>query len=269
MQKMENMHETPWEELDITNDFLFGKVMRNSEICKQVLETILNIEIDRIEYPEEQKSIDMTVDAKSVRLDVYVRDFLGTVYNIEMRTTNTGDLPKRSRYYQGMIDLDLIEKGALYRELNKSIIIFICTFDLFGENRYMYTFENRCIQNPKLALRDETRKIFLNSKGDVSEASENMKAFLSYLNGNISDNPFVIRLDSAVHKARTNQEWRREYMKLLQRDKENFERGVTRGIQQGRDLERENTKKEARRAEAAEKEVERLRALLRERETEK
>ena len=95
MQKMENMHETPWEELDITNDFLFGKVMRNSEICRQVLETILNIEIDRIEYPEEQKSIDMTVDAKSVRLDVYVRDFLGTVYNIEMQTTNTGDLPKR------------------------------------------------------------------------------------------------------------------------------------------------------------------------------
>ena len=49
MQKMENMHETPWEELDITNDFLFGKVMRNSEICKQVLETILKIAVFRIQ----------------------------------------------------------------------------------------------------------------------------------------------------------------------------------------------------------------------------
>lgn len=64
------MKETRWEDLRITNDFLFGKVMRNEEICKELVESILNIKIDKIEYPEEQKTIDISIDAKSVRLDV-------------------------------------------------------------------------------------------------------------------------------------------------------------------------------------------------------
>ena len=77
------MNLKTWENLDITDDFLFGKVMRNPEICKQMIEAILDIKIDRIEYPEEQKAIDMTVDSKSVRLDVYVKDTKDVIYNID------------------------------------------------------------------------------------------------------------------------------------------------------------------------------------------
>ena len=47
-----------WEELGIENDFLFGKVMQDSELCKELLQRILpELQIDRIEYPELQKSI--------------------------------------------------------------------------------------------------------------------------------------------------------------------------------------------------------------------
>jgi len=106
---------------------------------------------DRIEYPEEQKSIDIAMDAKSVRLDVYVKDDKDTVYNIEMQTSPQSYLPKRSRYYQGMIDLNLIEKGELYDKLNTSYVIFICTFDPFNKGRHVYHFENRCIDDPALA----------------------------------------------------------------------------------------------------------------------
>ena len=74
-----------WEELGIENDFLFGKVMQDSELCKELLQRILpELQIDRIEYPELQKSIRSDADAKSVRLDVYVKDGKGTVYDIEM-----------------------------------------------------------------------------------------------------------------------------------------------------------------------------------------
>ena len=54
------------------------------------------------------------------------------------------DLPKRGRYYQGLIDMDLLEKGNVYSELNKSIIIFICTFDYYKMGLYKYTFNNIC-----------------------------------------------------------------------------------------------------------------------------
>lgn len=38
----------------------------------------------------------------------------------EMQTVHEEGLPKRSRYYQGMIDLSLIEKGEPYKNLNRS-----------------------------------------------------------------------------------------------------------------------------------------------------
>ena len=67
--------QTSWEELSISNDFLFGKVMQNPELCKELLQRILtDLKTDHIEYPELQKSIKQDLDAKSVRLDVYVKD---------------------------------------------------------------------------------------------------------------------------------------------------------------------------------------------------
>ena len=60
-----------WQSLTPSDDFVFSKMMRNKAICKGLVETLLSFDIDRIEYPEEQKSIDIAMDAKSVRLDVY------------------------------------------------------------------------------------------------------------------------------------------------------------------------------------------------------
>ena len=103
--------QTSWEDLRISNDFLFGKVMQNPELCKELLQRILpDLEIDRVEYPELQKSIKQDMDAKSVRLDVYVKDGKEVVYDIEMQVSDTKELPKRSRYYQSMINLQLIDK---------------------------------------------------------------------------------------------------------------------------------------------------------------
>lgn len=157
--------EELWENLKISNDFMFAKVMRNPELCKGMLERLLDISIDRVEYPEEQKVIDIAKDSKSVRLDVYLKDEKGTVYNIEIQTTNSRNIPKRTRFYQGMIDLNAIEKGADYSELPQSFVIFICTFDVFGEGRWKYTFENICRENMNLSLQDGTTKIFLILQG--------------------------------------------------------------------------------------------------------
>ena len=74
-----------FEDLTISDDFMFGIVMRDPKYCKPFLETILNIKISRIEYPEDQKTINLSLDAKSIRLDVYVEDDFDTVYNIEMQ----------------------------------------------------------------------------------------------------------------------------------------------------------------------------------------
>lgn len=222
-----------WEELEITDDFLFGKVMRNPEVCKRTIEVILGIEIDRIDYLEEQKAIDMSLDAKSIRLDVYVKDGDNTVYNIEMQPVKRDNLPKRSRYYQGRIDLALIEKGEHYSKLNRSYVIFICSFDLFGKNRCVYTFENCCIEDKEIPLGDETVKVFLNSRGDSAHLDSNLKAFLGYMNHKKeSENDFIAMLDREVKKAKANLEWRREYMTLYIKFQEMMEEGRAEGDMQ-------------------------------------
>ena len=208
------MNQKKWEQLTFADDFMFGKIMVNPDICKEVLERILNIKIERIEYIERQKSLDVDYEAKSIRMDVYVKDGKGTVYNIEMQAANDDDLAKRSRYYQSIIDMELLDKGLPYEELNQSFVIFICNFDLFGKGRHIYTFKNLCTEDTHVRLEDETTKIFLNAKGTLDDASPELKAFLNYVSTGIpSDDTFVKRLDEEVKKARTNRKWRREYMK--------------------------------------------------------
>ena len=128
--------EIKWEEIGISNDFLFGRVMQNPKLCKKLLETILEIEIERIEYPEGQKAINLEKDAKSVRLDIFVRDEKKSVYDIEMQACTSAELPKRSRYYTAMLDLDMLDKGVSYKVLKHSFVIFICTFDAFDRELY-------------------------------------------------------------------------------------------------------------------------------------
>ena len=223
-----------WEELSISNDFLFGKVMQDAQLCRELLQRILpELDIDHIEYPELQKGIKPDMDAKSVRLDVYVRDGKGTVYDIEMQVANTKELPKRTRYYQSMIDLQMIDKGQSYKKLNPSYVIFICQFDIFDAGRHIYTFENICKEDKNIPLGDGAIKIFLNADGKMDDVSRELKAFLDYVAGKKSEDSFVKRLEEAVKAAKKNREWRHEYMTLLMRDQENIEKGIQQGIRQG------------------------------------
>ena len=58
-----------WEELTIQDNFLFQKVMQNQRICKYLIEKILDIRIEKITFPEGEKSIDNRYDSKSIRLE--------------------------------------------------------------------------------------------------------------------------------------------------------------------------------------------------------
>lgn len=123
-----------FEVLTISDDFMFGIIMRNPKYCKPFWETILNIKISRIEYPQDQKTINLSLDAKSIRLDVYVEDDSNTVYNIE-HTVKTEFC---------------------------NLCLYLYPFHI---GRHVYTVENRCLEDTNLLLNDATQKIILNTKG--------------------------------------------------------------------------------------------------------
>ena len=214
------------EELEIWDDFMFGAVMSNKELCKHLLEIILQKKIKDIRYTELQKTIDLQYDAKSIRLDVYVEDDLDSVYNIEIQTTDEKNLPKRSRFYQGMIDLNILNKGESYNKLKKSYVIFICNYDPFRKGRCFYRFENVCVDDPSLKLKDDSVKIMINPYGnDTKQFGKGFAALMDFLkNGQISDT-YTESLKDEITEVKVSEEWRRRYMKLLIRDQENIEIG--------------------------------------------
>lgn len=209
-----------YEDLTITDDFMFGKVMHHPERCRKLLEIILDVRIREVVFLDEQDSMNPDYDARGIRLDVYLEDAENTVYNVEMQAQNEGDLPERSRYYQAVIDINLIEKGADYKTLKKSYIIFICTFDLFGKGRRIYHFENLCREDPTIRLNDGTEKIFLNTKGtreakaSLDDVGEDLRNLLEYFESKAPQDAYTRELAEAVTAAKEHREWRREYMKL-------------------------------------------------------
>lgn len=227
-----------WEELEIKDDFMFAKVMRDKKLCKKLLERLLQTKIRDIVYLEEQKSINIEKDAKSIRLDVYIEEG-NRVFDLEMQTTDKRNLPKRSRYYQGMIDLNTIEKGENYKKLKESYVIFICTFDPFHQEKAQYTFENFCIEDKELRLNDGAKKIFFNAKDYINAEDEEIREFLKYVNGEKSDSAFVKEIEDRVAQIKASEEWRLEYMTLLMREQEIWEEAEEKGREMGREEGRE------------------------------
>ena len=154
-----------------------------------------------------------------------------------MQVADNKNLAKRSRYYQGQIDLDTIEKGETYKKLKESFVIFICTFDPFKKDLPTYTFENICIEDSSIKLDDKTKKIFFNAKAFENAKDENIKSFLKFINGEKDNNEFIKRLDKKIDSIKESKEWRQQYMTLLMREQEiaeeNFEQGMAKGIEQG------------------------------------
>ncbi len=239
------MREKTYDELEFTDDFLFCHIlMENEDLCIELVEMITGRKIRSIVKPEGQKSIRLTYDGKGVRFDVYFEDEENVVYDIEMQASKKYNLRKRARYYQGMIDLNILGKSRDYNKLKDSYIIFICTFDEFGDCRHIYTFENVCRENPEIKLDDGPHKVFLCAGGDKDDCSGKMKDFLDYIADKSTNGELSRRLQNEVDKSKRHEEWRADYMTLLEHYQERYDEG----FKEGREMERQNTETERKRA---------------------
>ncbi len=50
-----------WEELTISDNFLFQKVMQNPRLCKRLIEKLLHIQVKNIIYPMAEKVIEQSL----------------------------------------------------------------------------------------------------------------------------------------------------------------------------------------------------------------
>ena len=217
-----------FEKIGIINDRMFGTVFRNEKECKELLQRILGIHIVEITIVA-QMSVEGSFYGKGIRLDIYAKDENGNVYDIEMQTTAEESLSLRSRYYHSEMDVHQLKKSESYTKLKKSIVIFICTFDLFKDDRCVYTFESTCQENPAIRLNDKRTTIFVNVNGDRTGISEELVRLLDYFKTGIPTDAYTQELQEEVEEARQDDDWRENYMTLEMMMQDKYEKGRREG----------------------------------------
>lgn len=145
------MNAKQYDELEFTDDFMFGQVLRNNPpILRDLTELITGRKIREIvEPPLIQKTEEFLSSGRGVRFDVYFEDD-DTMYDIEMQTTPQKDLNKRTRYYRSLMDEAHLKRNEPYGMLPDEYVIFICMNDPFERGIPLYTFENMCRELPDL-----------------------------------------------------------------------------------------------------------------------
>ena len=224
-----------FDELTLMDNYMFAQVMRNKKHLKPLLENILVMKIADIKFVEPQRTEKEGAESRGVRLDLYVEGEDGTVYNVEVQTTNKKNLPKRMRYYQSVIDVSILKQGVDYKNLKPSYVIFICSYDEFGRDRYIYTFENICLEEPELVFGDQSYKVVVNTKGSRGEISDELKEAIKYLDDGTVTGAYSKELDDAVRAVKSSEERRVEYMLMWVRDNEKRAEGREEGLAEGRE----------------------------------
>ena len=218
---MAESEATKFENLTIQSNFMFKHVMGNKNLCQYFISNVMQCEVVDLEYIETEKELEPYFDSKCVRLDVIVVDKNNNRYNLEMQVRNVIGketklplLPKRARYYQSVMDMDMLQKGQTYDKLSPLVLVFVCAFDLFDEGRYVYTFKSRCLENLELELANDVTTMFLNANGVAGNVTPQMVNFLEYVKTQVPNDAYTRELEAEVARLKQDKEVRRKYMVL-------------------------------------------------------
>ena len=233
---------TKLAELNLEDRFLFDETMENKEAYQAAVSILLEREIELLEKPETEKELRVSPELRQVRLDVVSMDLQKKVYHTEMQKSDTGNLKKRSRYYQAQMDVSLLEPGCVnFNLLNDSCFILIAPFDLFGEGLYRYTFEGTCRECPKLRIEDGATRIFINTKGtNKEEFSQEFLDFMEYIASStdaVAERTASSRIKlihENVKKIRASEKMGVKYMQLWEEKALIREEGRSEGRSEGR-----------------------------------
>jgi predicted transposase/invertase (TIGR01784 family) len=237
----------PLSELPLHSDFMFGQVMRSEGICSLFLEALLGVSIQRIEFLDRQKDFTDSYEYHGIRLDVYLKDEAGTVFNVEIQAERRDDLPKRVRYYQSGIDRGELPKGADYAELSDSYIIFVCDFDYFHIGKAVGERVS-FLKGTDMAYEDGSHVFFLNSRYTEPNASKPILEFLDLVRTNDLEKSYETTLareaGKRMREVRSDKELEVSYMTLAQKMLDERKIGYAEGRAEGREEGREEVLKE-------------------------
>ena len=229
------------QELNLTDDFLFDVATEELENCKVIIELTTGLRLKSLKWKSGQKVIHNLPGKRGVRLDFIAESEDGRIFDVEMQNRNEGNIPKRTRFYQALIDAPILKSGERgFDKMNPLYIIIICNYDPYGKKKYCYTFDNQCKEVPGLRLGDEVTKLLLSTKGEnEEEVPKELVDFLHYVtesneNGLPDEcDERLKRLHESIREIKASADMEVEYMKMEERERIIRDEGVEFGKQIG------------------------------------
>ena len=223
-------------ELEFSDWPMFDLLMTNEELCRELLEVVLNAPVSNIEYIIAENDIRPTLTNHGVRLDAYVKTE-NEVCNIEMQTVKRAKLGRRLRFYQGAMDTLALRRGEHYGNLPPCYIVFICLHDPFNAGLPVYTLNVKCQENTSVKTDHGFTWIVLAAPAWDRLPPGRLRNLLHYIaTGEAGDDRFATKLAAAVRAANGDEAWRKEKMalltfeedmeiqrRMLEKDREDFE----------------------------------------------
>ena len=124
---------------------------------------------------------------------------------------------------------ELTIADVAYKALNDSFIIFVCLFDPIGSNRAVYTFENICVEDKRIPLRDGTKKIILNANSFRAADNKELQGFLQYVKTGKVTTAYTGRIEKMIQTVKCNEQLRKEYHVLPAALMDAFDEGEAKG----------------------------------------
>ena len=200
-----------WEDLTIADNFIFCKVMENESLCKELLEILLGIKIEKINYIKSEHVIENFYDSRGVRLDVFVKDS-DRVFDIEIQTGNYEDIILRSRYYVSACDVATTRRRTEYYKLKEIFIIFICLDDPFGMSLPVYTKKSIFLESNEIEYNDKVHNVFYNCSQWNKVQDEKLSDVMKFISGLHGKSDFVQKMEEAVVCAKADSSLKDEFM---------------------------------------------------------
>ena len=230
------------QEQNLTDDFLFDVTTEELENCKAIIELTTGLRLKSLKWKSGQKVIHNLPGKRGVRLDFIAESEDGRIFDVEMQNCNEGNIPKRTRFYQALIDAPILKSGERgFDKMNPLYIIIICNYDPYGKKKYCYTFDNQCKEVPGLRLGDEVTKLLLSTKGEnEEEVSKELVDFLHYVtesneNGLPDEcDERLKRLHESIREIKASADMEVEYMKMEERERIIRDEGKQIGIINGK-----------------------------------
>ncbi len=185
------------KEMNMIDGFLFDSIMEDEDAAKIVSKNIIGttLNIDLVDVVVTAQKVITGVDSVNhgIRLDAQIihndktNEDSATVYDIEMenRASDRLELPKRQRYYVGLIDSKTLPTNTIYRNLPEYVSITILSYDPFLAGDMYYEASTNLITHPDIEYKDGVKHIYLYAYGNnnLSDKSygERLSEMLKYI----------------------------------------------------------------------------------------